>query len=394
MATMYNGVDFDKVRQMLNAMLNVGPGRNPSSGWMGPHWYNGEAPPNNYLVYGQTPSDADVMRYINENVDSLRPAQGAAAQGPAAQGGSWGGSRQGVDGMFGGGSLTGSPLLDQLFQQAELDRLRKNVVNDKRERNIDDIYRDRERQADTELTALRDRAMGEVDNWGGVQAKLNEEAAKSALARQRTNLNAAGFNLSSHMPAFDARNARDLALVQQDLSEKKSDRKIRYDSQLTGNLAQTRAQLAGDRAAFLERPSDQGGIDANQLAQLAMAYGQGNGGQGFFDGQNAAAMAAAAAAAPPPRSPTPQWVDLFGFGQRGQGMAPQGTMAPQIMPQQLTPEGPMAPVGPSPVQLRLMREQAAKQGRIAARRAAGYTTPPRSTGMGSALRLTQPFRLF
>ena len=391
----YNGVDFEQVRKYLNEMLGVGPNRNPSQGWMGPHWYNGQAPANNYLTYGQTPSEADVQRYINENYGGVTAQAQAPVQGQQIP---WGRSRDGMSGMF-GGSATGNPLLDQLLAQAQGDKLRANVVNDQRERNVDDIYRERERQADAELTAMRDRVMGEVDNWGGVRTKLADEAAATALSNIRTHFNQGGFNLATHMPSYIERNARDTQMVKDQISEQKSDRKVRYDSQLTSDLARMRAQLAGDRAAFQERPTDQG-PDMNQILQLAMQYGQGNNGQGFFDGSQSPGAAAFAGAGGPklPRF-TLGSVDLFGLG--GQRPQQQQQQQMEAMP---TPEGPMYdPMAGVP---QLPNQDPELQRRIAARRAAGYQrprgafsyTPGNAANTNAtrqrALQLSSGFRLF
>jgi len=69
-------------------------------------------------------------------------------------------------------------------------------------------------------------------------------------------------------PAFQQRNARDLALTQQDLSERKSARQIGYDTALTQ-----------DQNAFIERRNDVG-PDQNALLQLALQYGQSGNGTG------------------------------------------------------------------------------------------------------------------
>lgn len=115
---------------------------------------------------------------------------------------------------------------------------------------------------------LRGRVMGEVDNWGGVQSKLNDEKAAEALKSIKADMAARGIANSNVTPAFQQRNARDLALVQQDLSERKSDRRIGYDTALTQ-----------DQNAFIERRNDIG-PDQNALLQLALQYGQSGNGTG------------------------------------------------------------------------------------------------------------------
>jgi hypothetical protein len=109
---------------------------------------------------------------------------------------------------------------------------------------------------------LYGRVMGEVDNWGGVQQKLNEERAKESMGNIRGNLAARGLTDSTIGDAFQARNDRDLALTQQDLSEKKSARRLGYDIDLTNNAN-----------AFIERRTDRG-PDNTALLALSAKLGE------------------------------------------------------------------------------------------------------------------------
>ena len=333
------------------------------------------------LRTGVSPTEADVDRFIanmggNPHLDG-RQARYENQLDPEMVGRqSGGGVRSGKTGSGGpAGWTTGDPLLDALLAQAEMERSRANAVNDQRERNVDDIYRERERQADTELSAMRDRVMGEVDNWGNVQSALNEERSQSTRGANRANLAARGLDMSDIESSFNTRADRDLALTQQDLSERKSARKADYDSRLTSQLAQMRAQLAGDRAAFQERPTDQG-PDMGQIMQLAMQYGLGNRGQGFGAAGGAAGYGYGA-----PRQPMamrgiggPAQIDLFGFGGQG-GQSPQGVPAPIQGGQEFGGFPEMGPPAPSRGELKKMRRQADLQQRVAARRAAGYQRP-------------------
>ena len=397
-----NGFDraqqyFDYVRQML--MMGTGVGGAPSpmnpGGFvqsMDPGLMSSNSPRNMngmQIARGTTPSDAQVLSHIaatggNPFLQDPLTASQAASRGMPANNNPVGG--------YGGSTFsTGDPLMDQYLARVEQEQLKANLVNDQRERNVDAIYKDRERQADAELTAMRDRVMGEVDNWGGVQEKLNAERAASALAQQRANLAASGFDMSTHMPAFAARNARDLALTQQDLSEKKSDRRVRYDSQLTADLARMRAQLAGDRAAFLERPTDNG-PDMGQAMQLAMQYGAGNSGQGFAGGGPTPSQYSGGGMSG--GSTPPAYASGLGFMQMPSpvSMAPAwfgggGQVQPQ--PQQFSYEGPQ-----SSNTMGVARQQAkaaARDRRIADRRAAGAFLPG---AQRRALAYSQPFRLF
>lgn len=116
--------------------------------------------------------------------------------------------------------------------------------------------------------ALYGRTMGEVDNWGNVQRQLNDEKAAETLSSIKADMAARGIANSNVTPAFQQRNARDLALTQQDLSERKSARRIGYDTALTQ-----------DQNAFIERRNDIG-PDQNALLQLAMEYGRSGNGTG------------------------------------------------------------------------------------------------------------------
>ena len=82
-----------------------------------------------------------------------------------------------------------------------------------------------------------DRSMSELDNWGGVQTQLNAETAQQNLDQINANLVDRGLGNSTNLMAAKLQSDRNLALQQQDVSERKSDRKVQYDRTLTGDVA-------------------------------------------------------------------------------------------------------------------------------------------------------------
>jgi hypothetical protein len=330
--------------------------------------------------YGSDPTDPQLLQWA-QTVGATDPQISGVLQQMSAQPrpgrSSKGGAQQSASDWS-----TGDPLLDRYLADVQAKSDLANLTNDQVERNVDDIYRERERQADVELTALRDRVMGRVDNWGKAQEQLNKERAAEALGEQRANLAARGLDMSTRDAAFMARNARDLALAQQDLSERRDARAINYDLQATDNLAKTRAQLAGDRAAFQERPMNQG-PDMGQAMQLAMQYGVGNRGNGFLDGSQSPAMFD-----PGPRV-LPNTAPIFqGMPAYVQAFSPLGQRAPQPQPQQFMPQPDMGGFDMGNL-LGVIRQQAKRDHlnkTIAQRRAAGYKPIGNGGARASALR--------
>lgn len=110
------------------------------------------------------------------------------------------------------------------------------------------------------------RNQGRVDNWGRVQESLNAERAAESLKAQKAYLASRGLSNSNILPAFQARSDRDLALLQQDVSERRDARASEYDTRDTGavtNWIQARYDNPPDPAMFTRM--------AEQLAQ-ADAY--------------------------------------------------------------------------------------------------------------------------
>jgi hypothetical protein len=155
-----------------------------------------------------------------------------------------------------GATTQGGSVVDQMLQGAWNSLQEANAANDARGEKIE-----------TSNEGLYGRVMGKVGDWGGVQSKLNEERAAESLSEQKAYLAARGLSNSNVLPAFQARNDRDLALTQQDLSERKSAREISYDVDLTNNAN-----------AFIERRNDIA-PDMAPYYQIAMQYAKSGAGQ-------------------------------------------------------------------------------------------------------------------
>lgn len=108
-----------------------------------------------------------------------------------------------------------------------------------------------------------------IGEWGKAQEELNRQQASESLGNQLASLNAHGLG-NSNVPTYAmGRNARDLALTQQDLTEKRLDLKRRYDSTDTDRLM----QLIGSR-------NDLPGIDIGTAAGILQNLGASGGGHG------------------------------------------------------------------------------------------------------------------
>lgn len=142
-------------------------------------------------------------------------------------------------------------LFQQFFQNAEGDRNEARLFNEVRYQQLID-----------EAGGLRDRRQANVRNWGRAQAELNREKSKEALDSEKAGLQASGILNSNVLPAYQQRSARDLALTQQDLSEKRDARASEMDAADTQNLM-----------GVIERRKDTG-PDQMALLNLAMQYEQ------------------------------------------------------------------------------------------------------------------------
>lgn len=204
---------------------------------------------------GQDPTDADVMAYIEatggdpagKKIKSMLERSKSAKSREAL--------RKRLQGQA-GSTQQASSVVDQMLGDVKAKIDEANAANDARYNEVKSSNQ-----------ALYDRTMGEVDNWGGVQSKLNEERAAESLSEQKAYLAARGLSNSNVLPAFQARNDRDLALTQQDLSEKKSARRIAYDTDLTNNAN-----------AFIERRNDIA-PDMAPYYNIALQYAKSGAGQ-------------------------------------------------------------------------------------------------------------------
>ena len=215
------------------------------------------------VKFGQTPTDAEVKANL------MRLGLGG---GPAPRQGAPAATTP-VGAQAAPAAPAGSSMLEKLISDAQAKEEEANYQNQLR---YDQVLNNQNQ--------LYGRTMGEVDNWGNTQKQLNDEKAAETLSAIKADMAARGIANSNVTPAFQQRNARDLALTQQDLSERKSARRIGYDTALTQ-----------DQNAFIERRNDVG-PDQNALMQLALQYGQSGNGTGTLP-QPAA----------PTKKPTPRY---------------------------------------------------------------------------------------
>ena len=210
------------------------------------------------VQFGVTPSDYEVQ----QNLMRLGMAGGSPSRRPAPQSPMT---------PVGAQTAPAAPAGPSLFEKLVADsQAKEDEANRQNQLRYDQVLGSQD--------ALYDRTMGEVDNWGNVQRQLNDEKAAETLSAIKADMAARGIANSNVTPAFQQRNARDLALTQQDLSERKSARRIGYDTALTQ-----------DQNAFIERRNDVG-PDQNALMQLALEYGRsGNGTGSLPQAQQAAA---------------------------------------------------------------------------------------------------------
>ena len=225
------------------------PSRASTAGGMVPD--NQMRPGTFNVKFGQAPSDADVQAFIRSmggnpyansqgrspERSNSTPSAGGTAPAPAE-----------------GESIRA--LIERLAGDYKKQQDAANAANEARYQEVKGSNAD-----------LYNRVMGEVDNWGGVQSQLNQEKAKESINNIRANLASRGLTDSTIGEAFAARNARDLALTQQDLSERKSDRRVGYDVNLTNNannFIERRTDKGPDNSALLALSSRLGEAEAYQ----------------------------------------------------------------------------------------------------------------------------------
>ena len=138
-------------------------------------------------------------------------------------------------------------LMAQISQQYQKQMDAANAANEAR---YSEIKGNKQAQAN--------RVMNEVGNWGNFQKAMNDEKAKETLGNIQANLASRGLGNTTIGDSFRQRNARDLQLTNQDLSERKSDRYVNYDN-----------ALSNDYNAFIERKTDKAPEYGQMQALLA-----------------------------------------------------------------------------------------------------------------------------
>ena len=245
---------YEEAKRHLRKLAGVS-GSRPQRGYFPSRGYTaGGAPkmdatrPGTFDVqFGIEPSDADVQAFIR--------SMGGNPFAKKAQGRSVGRSNSTP---LAGGTAPAPEQGESI--RALIERMAADVKSQQDAANAANEARYGEvKQSNADLYG---RVMGEVDNWGGVQQKLNEERAKESMGNIRGNLAARGLTDSTIGDAFQARNDRDLALTQQDLSERKSARRLGYDIDLTNNAN-----------SFIERRTDKG-PDNTALLALSAKLGE------------------------------------------------------------------------------------------------------------------------
>ena len=182
--------------------------------------------------YGIAPTDAEVQAFWRANGGGMANQRRGAPPTGSAPAGAATATAAGTAAPADGSSYTA--ILQQLAaaEQKALDDA--NAANEARFTRIDQSKGD-----------LYGRVMGEVDNWGNVQSQLNAENAQRQIDAAKANAAERGLANSNVVQADTNQINRNLGLIQQDLSERKSDRRIGYDVNLTN-----------DRDAFVERKYD------------------------------------------------------------------------------------------------------------------------------------------
>lgn len=207
--------------------------------------------------YGVNPSDADVAAFVESTGGDPYARRLKKLMDRSKNAKSRESLRQRLQQSAGSSQQSSQQsIVDKMLAEAKSKIDEANAANDARYNEVKDSN-----------AALYGRVMGEVDNWGGVQHQLNEERAAESLSNQKAYLAARGLANSNVLPAFQARNDRDLALTQQDLSERKSARRLGYDIDLTNNAN-----------AFIERRNDIA-PDMAPYYNIAMQYAKSGAGQ-------------------------------------------------------------------------------------------------------------------
>lgn len=249
------------------------------------------------VARGTAPSESDVDKFIRQLGGN--PYTGSASTRRNTSGG-------GSSGNVARAIRPGVPQPQQETQESILDQLAAEFKSKINEANAANLARYDEGKG--ELSTLRDRNQGRVENWGKAASEDIDERMREALGDASANLAARGLGNSNILDAFRLRAARDTAREQQRVSEMRDSRASQYDTNDTNNLV-----------GFIERRNDIA-PDYGQLIGLADRIGQADALKAFQEN-----MAAERAQ----RQQTPQYGGYGGYG----GFGPYGPMIPSYGPQ-------------------------------------------------------------
>jgi hypothetical protein len=258
---------YEEAKRQLRKIQGVDGPRKQSPGFTDRRSYtsggqarNEESRPGTYNArFGYDPTDADVQDFIR--------SMGGNPFAKKAQGRSAGRSNSTPP----AGGTAPAPAQGESIR-ALIERMAADVKSQQDKANAANEARYAEVKGSNQ--ELYGRVMGEVDNWGGVQQQLNEEQSRESMGRIRGNLASRGLTDSTIGDAFQARSDRDLALTQQDLSEKKSARRLGYDIDLTNNanaFIERRTDRAPDNSALLALSAKLGEAEAYERGRQMTA---------------------------------------------------------------------------------------------------------------------------
>lgn len=205
--------------------------------------------------YGIMPNDNQIDQYVQQQVEA---GMGPPDPGSSAMPGPAGTAKTAAQLAAESGATPGSELFQKLISsfQSKIDEANKANIK-------------RYDEGHGELSDLRSRNQGRVQNWGVAATADLDERMQEALGAQKASLASHGLDSSTILPAFQGRVARDTAREAQRISEMRDSRASQYDTNDTNNLV-----------GFVERRNDVA-PDYGQLINLATQYGQSGQGQGL-----------------------------------------------------------------------------------------------------------------
>lgn len=208
--------------------------------------------------YGMAPTESEVDQLIK--MAGGNPYTGGG--GKTRKGGLSSGSKN-----RGRAGDTGDQAPQSMLEQLAADF--KSKINEANAANLA-----RYNEGHGELSSLRDRNQGRVDNWGKSAEADLQERMQEAMGNVSADLASRGLANSNIMPAFKERNARDTAREMQRISEMRDARASEYDTRDTANLV-----------GFVERRNDIA-PDYGQLISIADRMGQAEALKAFQQQQN------------------------------------------------------------------------------------------------------------